>query len=140
MELTVKALHIIAVIAWMVGLLYLPRLFVYHATATPGSELDQTLQTMERRLLKAIMTPAMIASWVLGIWAAANIAAFDETWMQLKIAFVIELTVLHMVFARWRKELAAGTSTRSATFFRVANEIPTVGLIAIVFLVVFRPF
>ncbi|MEL6423236.1 MAG: CopD family protein, partial [Pseudomonadota bacterium] len=96
MELTVKALHIIAVIAWMVGLLYLPRLFVYHATATPGSELDQTLQTMERRLLKAIMTPAMIASWVLGIWAAANIAAFDETWMQLKIAFVIALTVLHM--------------------------------------------
>ncbi|MEO0619592.1 MAG: protoporphyrinogen oxidase HemJ [Pseudomonadota bacterium] len=140
MELTVKALHILAVIAWMVGLLYLPRLFVYHAGATPGSELDETLQTMERRLLKAIMTPAMIATWILGIWAAANIAAFDEAWLQIKIAIVVFLTILHMVFARWRKELAAGTSSRSATYFRVANEVPTVAMIIIVFLVVIRPF
>lgn len=141
--LIVKALHIIAVIAWMAGIFYLPRLFVYHAEAKPGSELSETFKVMERRLLKAIMTPAMLASWVLGLWLAIDFGIVDwsgDGWFHAKLLLVVVLTVYHMVLARWRKDFEADRNTRSHRFYRVANEVPTLLLIGIVLLVVVRPF
>ncbi|MGI9405403.1 MAG: protoporphyrinogen oxidase HemJ [Hyphomicrobiaceae bacterium] len=140
MELWIKALHIMAVISWMAGILYLPRLFVYHADAAAGSELANTLTIMERRLLKIIMTPAMIAAWVFGLWAAVNAGAFSEGWFHVKLVLVILMTALHMALAKWRKELEAGNSTASQKLFRIINEVPAVMMVMIVILVVVRPF
>jgi putative membrane protein len=124
----------------MAGLLYLPRLFIYHVEAKRGSELSETFKTMERRLLRAIMTPAMIASWVFGLWLAYITEAFSEGWFHGKLLLVILMSVAHMAMARWRKDFEQDNNVRSAKYFRIANEVPTLLMIAIVVLVVVKPF
>ncbi len=140
--LWIKALHIIGVIAWMAGLLYLPRLFVYPVDAEPGSELSETLKIMERRLLKLIMNPAMLASFFFGIVLLLSLgeAAWSDAWLHVKLLLVAGLLVAHMAMGRWRREFAEDRNTRPRKFYRIANEVPTVLMIAIVILVVVRPF
>lgn len=138
--LWVKALHVISVIAWMAGLLYLPRLFVYHADAAQGSEPSETFKTMERRLLRAIMNPAMVATWVFGLWLLHLTGAWREGWFIAKLALVIAMTGLHMALARWRRDFASDTNKRPARFYRIVNEVPTVIMIAVVVLAVVKPF
>lgn len=138
-----KAVHLIAVISWMAALLYLPRLFVYHCDAKPGSEMSETFKVMERRLLKAIMTPAMLAAWVLGL-CLAYVSGFDylsgTVWFWLKLGLVVCLTVCHLVLAGHVKAFAADKNEKSQGYFRVVNEVPTVLMIAIVILVVVKAF
>ena len=138
--LWLKTLHVISVIAWMAGLLYLPRLFVYHCEAEPGSEKSETFKVMERRLLRAIMNPAMISSWIFGLAVAWAGDLFAEGWFHAKMALVVALTGAHMAMAKWRREFAEDRNSRSRKFYRVANEIPTVLMIAIVILVIVKPF
>jgi putative membrane protein len=137
--LWLKALHIIAVMAWMAGMLYLPRLFVYHADAEPGSELSETLKIMERRLLRAIMNPAMVVS-VLAGGVLLTYQDFSEIWLHVKLACVALLIVMHMVMGKWRKDFEADQNTRSHRFYRFANEAPTVLLIVVVVMAVVKPF
>ena len=134
-----KALHVIAIIAWMAGLLYLPRLFVYHADADPGSELSETLKIMERRLLRAIMNPAMIVSIGAG-GALLFYQDFSDIWLHVKLTAVAGLIVMHMLMARWRKDFEADRNTRGHVYFRIANEVPTVLMILIVIMAVVKPF
>jgi putative membrane protein len=138
----VRALHVVSVIAWMAGLLYLPRLFVYHCAAAVGSEQSETFKIMERRLYRGIMTPAMIASWILGLWLAFGfgLVDFSQGWMWLKAALVIALTVLHLTFGGWRRAFAEDRNTRSSSFFRAINEVPTVIMVVVVIAVIVRPF
>lgn len=136
----VLALHIISVISWMAGLLYLPRLFVYHVDAETGSVQSETFKTMERRLLRAIMTPAMIASWSFGLWLTVLTDAAAAPWFHAKLILVAALTVSHMAMARWRRAFAADENRHSAKFYRMINELPTLLMIAIVSLVVVKPF
>ena len=141
----VKALHIIAVIAWMAGMLYLPRLFVYHCTAENGSVQSETFKLMERRLLRGIINPAMIATWVLGLWLAwmgpdSHTGWFSVGWLQAKLAVVVLLSALHGFLARWVKDFAADRNRHSQRFYRIINEVPTVAMIIIVLLVVLKPF
>jgi len=141
--LAVKALHIVAVISWMAGLLYLPRLFVYHAEAKVGSQTSETFKIMERRLLKAITTPAMIASWVLGLVLVIGFEAVDwprDGWFFAKFVLVVALTVFHGALARWRKDFEADQNAHTSKFFRIVNEVPTVIMMAVVFLVIMKPF
>jgi putative membrane protein len=135
-----KALHVISIIAWMAGMLYLPRLFVYHADAKPGSELSETFKVMERRLLQAIINPAMIAAWIFGLWLAWEGDVWDQHWFHAKLALVILMSVLHGFLARWRRHFAADSNRHSARFYRVINEGPTLLLIGIVILVLVKPF
>lgn len=134
------ALHIIAVIAWMAGMLYLPRLFVYHADAKPGSELSETLKVMERRLLRLIVNPAMIATWVLGLALATFGDQWGEGWFHAKLALLLAMQLAHAAFARWRRQFAADANRHGARFYRIANELPTLLLVGIVLLAVLRPF
>ena len=141
----VKALHIIAVIAWMAGMLYLPRLFVYHCAAAKGSVQSETFKTMERRLLRAIINPAMIATWVLGLLLAwlgpdSHYGWFASGWLQAKIVLVLALSALHGLLARWMKDFAADRNRHTPKFYRIINEVPTILVILIVFLVVLKPF
>ena len=138
----VKALHIISVIAWMAGMLYLPRLFVYHCDAEPGSKQSETFKVMERRLLKAIINPAMIAAFVFGIWLLLipGIIDWSAGWIYVKLAFAVGLSALHGFYVRWLKAFAADANTHSAKFFRYMNEVPTVAMIVIVVMVIVRPF
>ena len=140
--LWVKALHIISVFAWMAGLLYLPRLFIYHVEAEAGGELSETLKIMERRLLKFIMTPAMIASFFFGILLLMNLGegAWQEGWLHAKLVFAAGLVAAHMAMARWRQEFAEDRNDRSRKFYRYANEAPTILMIGIVIFAVVRPF
>ena len=140
--LWIKALHIISVIAWMAGLLYLPRLFVYHVDAEPGSELSETLKIMERRLLKLIMNPAMGASFFFGIVLLLGLgeATWSDAWIHVKLLLVAGLLVAHMAMGRWRREFAEDRNTRPRKFYRIANEVPTVLMAGIVIFVVVRPF
>jgi protoporphyrinogen IX oxidase len=140
--LWLKALHIVSVIAWMAALLYLPRLFVYHAAAPPGSDRSEVFKVMERRLERAIMTPAMLATYVFGVSLAAlpGIVDWHRGWIWAKLALVIGMTVFHALLMIWRRAFAADRNRHSPRFFRVANEIPSVLIVAIVFLVVLRPF
>ena len=138
--LWLKALHIIAVIAWMAGMLYLPRLFVYHAMAETGSKQSETFKVMEWRLLKFIINPAMIATWVLGLWLAWEGGVFRSGWLHAKLALVLALSAVHGFFVRWVKDFQADRNTRSAKFYRIANEIPTVLMVLIVLLAVLKPF
>jgi len=135
-----KALHVISVIAWMAGLLYLPRLFVYHCEAAPGSELSETLKVMERRLLRAIMNPAMIGSWVFGLLTAWSAGLWMDGWFHGKLALVVALTAAHMAMARWRRAFAEDRNARPARFYRIANEVPTLLMIGIVILVIVKPW
>ncbi len=139
--LWIKAFHIMAMVAWMAGLFYLPRLYVYHAENGLTGPQAETFQVMERKLLKYIMNPAMLATWALGIWLVIlNPSWLDMGWLHAKITLVVLLSGFQGACGKWRKELAAGTCTKSGKFFRIANEVPTVLLIAIVILVVVQPF
>ena len=136
----VKALHVIAIIAWMAGLLYLPRLFVYHCAALPGSEQAETFKVMERRLLRAIMTPAMIVAWVLGLWLMARGNWHTAGWMHGKFALVVTLSGLHGYLSASVRAFAQDRNTRSARHWRIVNEVPTVLMVGIVVLVIVKPF
>jgi putative membrane protein len=135
-----KAFHVIAVIAWMAGMLYLPRLFVYHCATAPGSNQSETFKVMERRLLKAIINPAMLATWVLGLWLAWDRAWYTAHWLQAKLVLVLLLSGMHGLFARWVREFAADRNSHSQKFYRIVNEVPTVLMIGIVILAVVKPF
>ncbi len=144
MYLLFKSIHLIAVISWMAGLLYLPRIFVYHSEAVQNNkseDLTETFKVMERRLLVYIMNPAMIVSWVFGILLIHTIGMdnFGSIWLQLKLAFVIILTVFHFFLFQCLRKFAENRNTYSSRFYRVINEIPTVLLIGIILIVVFKP-
>jgi protoporphyrinogen IX oxidase len=141
----IKALHIISVIAWMAGMLYLPRLFVYHCSAEKGSVQSETFKVMERRLLRGIINPAMIATYVFGLWLAWLIAdsrypGYLPGWLWTKIVLVLMLSTVHGMLARWCKDFAADNNRHSQKFYRLINEVPTVLMIGIVLLVVLKPF
>jgi protoporphyrinogen IX oxidase len=141
----ILAFHIIAVIAWMAGMLYLPRLFVYHCAAEKGSVQSETFKMMERRLLRVIINPAMIATWLLGLWLAWNgpdsrYGWFDSGWLHAKIVLVLALSALHGMFAHWVRDFAADSNPHTQRFYRIINEIPTILMIAIVILAVVKPF
>jgi putative membrane protein len=138
--LWIKAVHVIAVISWMAGLLYLPRLFVYHCEVEPGSETSEKFKVMERRLLKAIMTPAAIVAWGLGLWLAITGGLFQDGWFHAKFTLVILMTVSHHFMMRWKNDFAADRNKRPQKFYRIANEVPTLLMIGIVLLVVVKPF
>jgi putative membrane protein len=138
-----KAFHIVSVIAWMAGLLYLPRLFVYHAQAKTGSEQSETFKVMERRLLRGIMNPAMIAAYIFGSLVLLTPEMIDNWrsgWFHAKLGLIAALTIYHHALARWYKAFAVDANTRPAGFYRLMNEVPTVILIGIVILVVVKPF
>jgi protoporphyrinogen IX oxidase len=137
-----KALHVISLIAWMAGMFYLPRLYAYHAEAEPGSRQSETFKTMERRLLRAIVNPAMIATFVFGIalLATPGVVDWSQGWIWVKLACVLALSALHGFYARWRKDFAADRNVRSARFYRIANEIPTLLMVVIVIMVIVKPF
>ncbi len=140
MYLSLKALHIIAVISWMAGLLYLPRLFVYHCNATPGSEQSETFKVMERRLYKFIMMPAMIVAWVVGIVLMFEGQWFASGWFIAKLVLVIAMTIVHGLLGHWTSEFSYDRNRHPQKFFRIVNEIPTVLMIAIVILATVKPF
>lgn len=135
-----KTLHLLALISWMAAMLYLPRLFVYHADTPAGTPQAETFKIMERRLLNGIATPAMVATWVFGLWLAFEIGAFREGWLHAKLALVLALSGIHGMLAGAVRRFAADRNTRSSRYWRVLNEVPAVLLIGIVALVVFKPF
>ncbi len=138
----VKAFHVISVIAWMAGMLYLPRLFVYHCEAEPGSQLSETLKVMERRLLRAIINPAMIVAILLGgvMLATPGIVDWSAAWIWLKLLAVVGLSVMHHLFVRWRNDFAADRNKHPQKVYRLANEVPTVLMVIIVIMVIVKPF
>lgn len=138
----IKAFHIIAVIAWMAGVLYLPRLFVYHAASQAGSEQSETFKTMERRLLRYITTPAMVAAWIFGLILAFSplIDWSRDGWFHAKLVLVLILSGFTGLLAKWTKDFAADRNAHSQRFYRIANEVPTLLMIVIVILAVVRPF
>lgn len=136
----VKALHIIAVIAWMAGMLYLPRLFVYHCEAEPGSKQSETFKVMERRLLKAIINPAMVATWIFGLTLVWLGAWYGAGWFHAKFLAVLILSGIHGFLSARVRDFALDRNTRSAKFYRIINEVPAVLMILIVILVVVKPF
>jgi protoporphyrinogen IX oxidase len=136
----IKALHVIAVISWMAGMLYLPRLFVYHCAAEIGSKQSETFKVMERRLLRAIINPAMIVTWLAGLYLAWKGHWFSQPWLHTKLLLVVVLSGVHGFFARCVKDFAADRNQRSQKFYRIINEVPTVLMILIVILVIVKPF
>jgi putative membrane protein len=136
----IKALHVLAVISWMAGILYLPRLFVYHAAASVGSDRSETFKVMERRLLKAIMTPAMLVSWAAGLWIALAYDMAAQGWFHAKLLLVVGLTACHGYLARCVKVFAADSNHRTERFYRVLNEVPTLLMVGIVIFVIVKPF
>ncbi|HBF60640.1 MAG TPA: protoporphyrinogen oxidase HemJ [Methyloceanibacter sp.] len=139
--LYIKAFHIISVIAWMAGVLYLPRLFVYHIEAEKDSKQSETFKIMERRLLKAIITPAMIASWVFGLILALEVVDWAYAgWFHAKLVLVIAMSGFTGLLSKWTREFAQDRNTHSQRFYRIANEVPTLLMIAIVILAVVKPF
>ncbi len=139
--LWIKALHIISVMAWMAGMLYLPRLYVYHCSVAPGSEASAMLKVMERRLLRAIINPAMIAAFVFGgiLLLLPGVVDWSEIWVHAKLILVLAMTAIHGMLAIWRKHFEADANRHSARFYRFVNEAPTLLMIAIVVLVVVKP-
>ncbi|MPZ58846.1 MAG: protoporphyrinogen oxidase HemJ [Rhizobiales bacterium] len=135
-----KAAHIIAVIAWMAGMLYLPRLFVYHCDAEPGSKQSETFKVMECRLLTVIINPAMVTTWVLGLWLAWDSGAYTTAWLQVKFVLVLAMSGLHGALSRWVRDFAADRNRHSRKFYRIINEVTAVLLIGIVVLAVVKPF
>lgn len=136
----IKILHIVAVMSWMAGLLYLPRIFVYHVRAVKNSESDKIFQEMERKLLRYIMNPAMIATFLLGFYLAIQIGFEGSYWLHLKITLVLILAGFHGFLAKWRKNFASGKNKNSEKFYRIINEVPTIIMIAVVTLVILKPF
>ena len=144
MEYTlVKSLHIIAVICWMAGMLYLPRLYVYHCGCKPGSEASEMLKVMERRLLRVIINPAMIAAWIFGIWLV-TILGWENLktagWFHAKVTLLVAMQICHAAFARWRRLFEQDKNIHSAKFYRIMNEVPTALMVVIVLLVIMKPF
>lgn len=138
--LWVKAGHIVSVVAWMAGLLYLPRLYVYHASAAVGSDMSAVFKVMERRLLRFIMNPAMILSFVLGVsMLALNPVLLEESWMQYKILVLVLMTGAHAMLARWRRFFENDMNSFSPKFYRMINEVPTVLMVAIIILAIVKP-
>ncbi|GJE15790.1 protoporphyrinogen oxidase HemJ [Methylobacterium marchantiae] len=138
----IKAIHVIAVISWMAGLLYLPRLFVYHASLpadAASSAQSETFKVMERRLMKAIMNPAMIVTWLLGLFLAWQSGFYASGWMQAKFVLVLAMSGCHGWFSRMVKDFAADRNIRNHRFYRMVNEVPTLLMVAIVVLVVVKP-
>lgn len=138
--LWLKALHVISIIAWMAGLVYLPRLFVYHTMQKSGSDASETFKTMERKLLKMIMTPAMLSSWIFGLIVAVQIDAFSDPWFHVKLLMVVGMTAFHMMLGKWRKDFEADRNEKTERFYRLVNEVPTVLMIIIVIMVIVKPF
>src|SRR5476649_2968759 len=136
----ILAFHIIAVIAWMSGMLYLPRLSVYHTETPPGSEGSERFKVMEQRLLKGIMNPAMIAVWILGPLLAWLTGTYLDTWMQIKFVLVIIMSGMHGLFVRCWRDFAHDRNTRTARFYRIMNEAPALLMVLIVILVKVQPF
>jgi len=138
----IRAFHVIAIISWMAGLLYLPRLFVYHADSAKGSQESETFKLMERRLLRLITTPAMFASWILGLILAFSgvINWSADGWFYAKLALVVLLSGFHGMLAKWSENFAMDRNTHDARFYRMVNEVPTLLMIGIVILVIVRPF
>lgn len=138
----VKALHVISVIAWMAGIMYLPRLFVYHAGVAAGSEQSETFKVMERRLYRGIMMPAMIASWIFGLWLAFGFGVVDFSmgWMWLKAAMVIALSGIQGYYGSLLRAFQEDRNTKPHKFFRAINEIPFLIAIVIVIAVIVKPF
>jgi protoporphyrinogen IX oxidase len=141
----IKAFHIISVIAWMAGMLYLPRLFVYHCAAEKGSVQSEIFKVMERRLLRGIINPAMIATYVFGLWltwfvADSRYAGYLPGWLWAKVVLVLALSAVHGMLSRWRQDFARDDNQKSAKFYRIINEVPTVLMVLIVLLVVLKPF
>jgi protoporphyrinogen IX oxidase len=138
----IKSLHILAVIAWMAGLLYLPRLFVYHAMSPAGSEQSETFKVMERRLLRGIMNPAMVGVYIFGaiLTGIPGLVNWSLGWIWVKLAIVLALTGFHMFLARWRRLFAEDRNAHSPRFFRLVNELPALAAVAIVILAVVKPF
>ena len=136
----IKALHVIAVISWMAGMLYLPRLFVYHCEAEIGSKQSETFKVMERRLLKGIINPAMIVTWLVGLYLAWAGHWYLSGWFHLKLLLVLVMSAVHGFFVRYVRAFAADKNQRSQKFYRIINEVPTVLMIGIVVLVVVKPF
>jgi putative membrane protein len=136
----IKALHVIAVISWMAGLLYLPRLFVYHCAAPAGSPQSDTFKVMERRLLKAIMTPAMIVAWICGLLLLTPPGMLSGGWIHVKLLAVLLLSASHGAMVGWTRAFAEDRNVKAAKFFRIANEVPTLLMILIVIMVVVKPF
>jgi protoporphyrinogen IX oxidase len=138
--LWIKSLHVISIIAWMAGMLYLPRLFVYHVDAEVGSVQSETFKVMERRLLKAIINPSMTLAWIFGLWMAYELQAWQDGWFHAKFALVLIMSGVHGYLSRCVKTFARDENTRSAKFFKILNEVPTVLMIGIVILVIGKPF
>ena len=138
--LWIKSVHVIAIISWMAGLLYLPRLFIYHCDAPKGSVQSETFKVMEARLLKIIMTPAMIISWVLGLWLAYQQSFFTDVWFLAKLAFAIGLSGVHGYFAASVRRFAQDANDKPPRHWRIVNEVPTLLMVAIVILVIVKPF
>ena len=138
----VKSLHVISIIAWLAALLYLPRLYVYHCDVPRGSVEGERFKVMERRLLKQIASPAMMAAWTFGILLVLTPGVIDwrAGWWHVKLASVIVLTVFHMALSRWRRDFLEDRNTRSQRFYRIANEVPTALMVLIVLMVIARPF
>jgi protoporphyrinogen IX oxidase len=135
-----KAVHVMAVISWMAGMLYLPRLFVYHCGAEPGSRQSETFKVMERRLLRGIINPAMVVSWALGLWMVYDGGWISAHWLHVKLILVVALSGLHGALARWTADFAADRNRHNERFYRVMNEVPAVLMIGIVIMVVIKPF
>ena len=137
-----KSIHLIAVISWMVGLLYLPRIFVYHAENIKNTNSSNIFQTMERKLFYYIMTPAMVLSWIFGLMLILTLGfdVFNQLWMQIKLVLVLLLTTYHFYLGKCVNSFARDQNNNSAKFYRIINEVPTILLIIIVFIVVFKPF
>ena len=136
-----KSLHLIAVISWMAGLLYLPRIFVYHAENKNNLNVSEVFKVMERKLFNYIMTPSMILSWLFGILLifSLDLSVFFELWFQLKIGLIILLTIYHFYLGKCVKRFLIDKNIKSSKFYRIINEIPTILLIFIVFIVIFKP-
>jgi putative membrane protein len=138
--LYIKAFHVIAVMSWMAGLLYMPRLFIYHSDAEPGSAQSETFKMMEQRLLKIIMNPAMMITWALGLFLAWDVYEFRGGWLHAKIGLVVLLTMVHVLFSRAVRSFAADRPRRTPRYWRLMNELPTVLMVGIVILVIVKPF
>jgi putative membrane protein len=135
-----KAVHVIAVISWMAGMLYLPRLFIYHSEAAPGSEMSETFKVMEGRLLRVIINPAMVMTWVLGLWLAWKGGHFSAGWLHAKLALVLALSGVHGFFSASVRRFAEDRNTVTTRQWRIWNEVPAVLMVGIVILVVVKPF
>ncbi len=136
----IKVLHVLAIISWMAGLLYLPRLFVYHASVAPGSETSELFKVMERRLNKAIMVPAMLVAWATGLWLAYDAGFFRQGWFHGKLALVVAMSAVHGVLSARLRGFAEDRNQKSHVYYRVWNEVPTLLMIGVVILVIVKPF